>query len=187
VRCDWATATTAAATVVLLASVLRTNPLVLALLVGLAAIHGTLAVRAVRRCGDADDAGEPVAGAAAAGTRLGLVVVASLQLMGVSVTLWFACALLVVATSPAVRPVLAAFFSLGAAADRPTTGDLLDLSDDVLLDLWRTSARMLLDPLPPTTRCRLVARRAQYLDELERRHPDRVQAWLATELRGESF
>jgi hypothetical protein len=182
VRCGWATATTAAASVVLLVSVLRTSPLVLALLVGLAAIQGTLAVRAVRRGGHGDHVG---AGAAAAGTRLGLLVVASLQLMGVSVTLWFACALLVLATSPAVRPVLAAFVTLGAAS--PARDELLDLSDEDLLDLWRTSARVLLEPLPAGTRCRMVARRAHYLDELERRHPDRVQAWLAAELRGESF
>ena len=179
-RCSWTSATTAVAAAVLLASTLRTNPLVLAILVGFAAALGTVVVCAVRRSGDGDDVG---AGAVGAGTRLGLLVVASLQLMTVSVSLWFACAVLVVATAPSVRPVLVALLTLGAAD--PAADDLGDLSDDDLLQLWRASAQMLQDPLQPTVRCRLVARRALYLEELERRHPDRMRAWLVAELRND--
>jgi hypothetical protein len=62
-----------------------------------------------------DDSGNERRGAGVlgAGARAGLLEVASLQLRSVSVTLWFACVVLLAAASPVGRPVLHTLVCLG--------------------------------------------------------------------------
>jgi hypothetical protein len=54
--------------------------------------------------------------------------------------------------------------------------------DDAMLCLaWRVSFAALQRPvLPPSSRLRIVDRRRELLDELERRNPRGFQAWLAS-------
>lgn len=54
------------------------------------------------------------------------------------------------------------------------------LSDKELCKAWRESFRVLLDAIEPRAKCRVVRLRQTYLEELERRHPDALEAWLAS-------
>jgi hypothetical protein len=54
------------------------------------------------------------------------------------------------------------------------------LSDKELCRAWRDSFRALLDAIEPGAKCGVVRLRQSYLEELERRHPDALGAWLAS-------
>lgn len=62
----------------------------------------------------------------------------------------------------------------------PSAMDLRMFSDEQLCRAWRTSSAALSEQRPADQRLRLVDERQAYLDELERRHPDGVAAWLAS-------
>jgi hypothetical protein len=57
---------------------------------------------------------------------------------------------------------------------------LARLPDVELCWAWRVSFRSLLERDEPAWRGQVVVARQAYLDELERRHPDEVAAWLAS-------
>ena len=57
--------------------------------------------------------------------------------------------------------------------------DLADLSDEALCLAWRASFPGLQRATSAVDHLRLVEERGAYLDELNRRHPDGVAAWLA--------
>lgn len=54
------------------------------------------------------------------------------------------------------------------------------LSDDELCRQWRFSFTALADASTPELRAEVVRARQLYLDEIERRHPRELQAWLAS-------
>lgn len=54
------------------------------------------------------------------------------------------------------------------------------MDDPTLCLAWRVSFVALRQPVPPSSRLRLVERRRELLDELERRNPAGFQAWLAS-------
>ncbi|GAA1581636.1 hypothetical protein [Kribbella karoonensis] len=58
--------------------------------------------------------------------------------------------------------------------------DLTDLSDEALCLAWRASFPGLQRAASPVDQLRVVEERRAYLDELARRHPDGVAAWLAS-------
>jgi hypothetical protein len=55
-----------------------------------------------------------------------------------------------------------------------------DLSDDALSLAWRASFPELQRATSPAQRLRIVTERQEYLDELERRNPRGLAAWLAS-------
>ena len=59
----------------------------------------------------------------------------------------------------------------------PATPSLDRMTDPELCQAWRRSFRALEGS--PADRLVVVQLRADYLDEMARRHPDRVEAWLA--------
>ncbi|WP_427896196.1 hypothetical protein ACQHIV_19900 [Kribbella sp. GL6] len=92
---------------------------------------------------------------------------------------------------PTLRPKLKVKHPpAAAAAAAPAPGearrpahdlaDLADLSDEALCLAWRASFPGLQRALSPTDHLRVVEERRAYLDELDRRHPDGVAAWLAS-------
>ncbi|MPZ97416.1 MAG: hypothetical protein GEU96_21495 [Propionibacteriales bacterium] len=60
----------------------------------------------------------------------------------------------------------------------PPASAAAELSDDGLCLAWRISYTALQRPLSLANRARLVQARQEYLDEIERRNPDGLRAWL---------
>ena len=61
------------------------------------------------------------------------------------------------------------------------TFDLRLLTDDQLRNAWRNSEIAISSPASPGALFRALAERGRYLDELERRQPSLLRAWLASE------
>lgn len=78
---------------------------------------------------------------------------------------------------PAVRPVSAV-----VTAEEPDPSPA-DMSTAQLLAVWRRSCWDLKGATTARARAQVVARRQDCLDELERRHPEAVQAWLTADAR----
>ncbi|MFD7154201.1 hypothetical protein ACFV9C_06375 [Kribbella sp. NPDC059898] len=91
---------------------------------------------------------------------------------------------------PTLRPKLKAKHPAAAAAapgevrrpahDLADLADLADLSDEALCLAWRASFPGLQRALSLADHLRVVDERRAYLDELDRRHPEGVAAWLAS-------
>ncbi|MGH3386606.1 MAG: hypothetical protein ACRDO1_18660 [Nocardioidaceae bacterium] len=64
------------------------------------------------------------------------------------------------------------------ASTAARTSAAAELSDDGLCLAWRISYTALQRPLSLANRARLVQARQEYLDEIERRNPDGLRAWL---------
>lgn len=85
------------------------------------------------------------------------------------------------APDPGAAPVPRAVSDNRAVAE--VEPSIATLSDRELLRLWRSTFWDLRGRLSKDAVLDTVARRQQYLDELERRNPAAVQAWLASEAR----
>ncbi|HZX03243.1 hypothetical protein [Kribbella sp.] len=123
------------------------------------------------------------------------------SLAGAWTTLWVG--LVAIGGAPSVVPHWIGWFREPPAAVRPTpkprsrrkpmsrgagvtvtpehVEDLTELSDEALCLAWRASfAGLQRAAAAPSDQLRVVEERRAYLDELERRHPDGVAAWLAS-------
>ncbi|MGZ0147783.1 hypothetical protein ACXJJ3_12005 [Kribbella sp. WER1] len=100
-------------------------------------------------------------------------------------------ALLAVVGAPAVVPHWIGWFGQQPVVRTPrpvrrparkvqASEDLADLSDEALCLAWRASFPGLQRAGSAAEQLRVVEERRAYLDELDRRHPDRVAAWLAS-------
>jgi hypothetical protein len=63
---------------------------------------------------------------------------------------------------------------------------ITDMSTPELVHAWRASFTLLMRAHTTAARAKLVARRGEYLQELERRHPEGVRRWLASGARAAS-
>jgi hypothetical protein len=76
-------------------------------------------------------------------------------------------------------PTSAAKVRESESVDAPEV-EAAELSDDALCLVWRASFSALERAQSPAERARIVDARRAYLDELERRNPPGVAAWLAS-------
>lgn len=81
---------------------------------------------------------------------------------------------------PVVRPEPLSDPATWLAADRAPAGELSSLDDVALCLAWRRSFRLLEASRSATERLVVVEQRQRYLDELHRRSPDGLAAWLAS-------
>ncbi|HSE09355.1 MAG TPA: hypothetical protein VLB29_11880 [Nocardioidaceae bacterium] len=138
--------------------------------------------------------GQPTWGQAArTGLRWGAGVVASVGLISLLELAGLVVVLALVLTSPKVVTATRRRFGLRAVHDdapSPTTvaslnsltwleRPLSSMDDPTLCRAWRMSYVALQKPLALPTQVRIVERRRQFLDELERRDPRGFSAWLA--------
>ena len=66
-------------------------------------------------------------------------------------------------------------------ADEPATPEAIESMDDAAVcHAWRASYVALQHPLSTASKLRVVTRRQEYLDELERRNPQGFSTWLAS-------
>lgn len=79
----------------------------------------------------------------------------------------------------AIEPSTPSAFSI-AAEKSGATPDLASLDDPALCMAWRASFIALQQPLHFEIRVRVVKRRQEYLEELERRNPTGFAAWMAS-------
>lgn len=80
---------------------------------------------------------------------------------------------------PKSVPSVARIHELGPV-DAAEVVEAAELSDDALVLAWRASFSALQRATSPAERARIVETRRAYLDELERRNPPGVAAWLAS-------
>ena len=105
------------------------------------------------------------------------------------------CMLLAVSSPGAMRFYRRRIAPAGVSVDhRPSSDDLplaahpltaveceaRELTDKALCDVWRASFLQLREATSPTLQARIVAARHVYLDELARRNPAGLNAWLSS-------
>jgi hypothetical protein len=117
------------------------------------------------------------------GTMAGAATTAALGVMIVSPGLGILVIATLVATHPFIRIWMASLVGSAPKGISPETlpGSAPDaLADDALCQAWRSSLMELQEATTATARANVVMARQSYLDELTRRHPQAMSAWLSS-------
>jgi hypothetical protein len=143
----------------------------------------TLISTSVGACALADRGVSYLTRCCAYGTRVGVAATAALGVMIVSPGLGVLVLATLVATHPFVRMWLSSLAgsSQQNTSAEPMPGSALDaVPDDALCLAWRRSFLALQEATTATARANVVMARQSYLDELTRRNPAAMSAWLSS-------
>ena len=143
----------------------------------------TLISTSVVACALADRGISYLTRCCAYGTRAGVAATATLGVMIVSPGLGVLVLATLFATHPFVRMWLSGLVGSSPqsmSAEPMPDSALDDVPDDALCAAWRRSFLALQEATTATARAKVVMARQSYLDELTRRNPEAMSAWLSS-------
>ncbi|MET0999874.1 MAG: hypothetical protein ABWX73_14250 [Marmoricola sp.] len=116
------------------------------------------------------------------GSAVGLMATALAGLATTWGTLSLFVAAVLTLSHPLVKQKLVMLWSrlVSPAATPPKTDEHRQLSDAELCTMWKSSHAMLRTATTPADKAAVVQLRQDCLDELQRRHPDGLAAWMAS-------